>query len=128
MLSPSSILVLATLLPIVSALNIPVQNALQLDRRLPDLSHASIEELQDGMREGLFTSRELIKASLSPSPQAYTIRSQSVSHLNAVLEYNPRANAQAIGRGNARAHAKLEGGHAEKRLGLLWGIPVLIKE
>lgn len=46
-------------------LNILDQHVFGAEKHLPDLRDASIEELQEGMRQGNFTSQQLIQVSIS---------------------------------------------------------------
>lgn len=82
----------------------------------PDLYEASISELQDGLQKGLFTSVDLVKA--------YFARIEEVNHqgpsLNAVIEINPSALAQAAELDNERSTSGLRGP--------LHGIPIIVKD
>ena len=85
-------------------------------KTLPDLYDASIEELQDGLKRGYFTTVDLVKA--------YFARIDEVNlkgpTLRAVIETSPSA-LQAAGTADAM---RKEG----KVLSILHGIPILLKD
>ncbi|KAI0258570.1 amidase signature enzyme [Gloeopeniophorella convolvens] len=88
----------------------------QTDRSFPDLYEASITGLQNGLKSGLFTSVDLVKA--------YLTRIDEVNlkgpELRAVIETNPRILDQA---------AALDVERKEKGArGPLHGIPILLKD
>ncbi|KAF7967507.1 hypothetical protein HWV62_41416 [Athelia sp. TMB] len=94
--------------------------------KLPDLYEASITELQRGLRLGFFTSVHLVKVAHRDSRQeAYLARIEEVNYkgpkLCAVIETNPQALEQA-------AEADDERKRSLKNLGILHGIPILVKD
>lgn len=92
-----------------------VLNAAQ-SSKFPDLFSATIEDLQDGLSHGYFTSVDLVKA--------YFARIEEVNlqgpALHAVIETNPSALAAAQQADDLRTKGKTQGP--------LHGIPIIVKD
>ncbi|ESK92746.1 glutamyl-trna amidotransferase subunit a [Moniliophthora roreri MCA 2997] len=80
--------------------------------KFPDLYEAGVTELQAGLDAGLFNSVDLVKA--------YFARIDETSFLNAVLEKNPSALAEAAVLDKER--------RSSGKRSLLHGIPILLKD
>ncbi|KAI0942921.1 hypothetical protein AcV7_002205 [Taiwanofungus camphoratus] len=84
--------------------------------KLPDLYEASIEELQEGLEKGRFTSVDLVKAYFARIEEV----NQQGPSLRAVIETNPSALQQALQLDNERKSSGARGP--------LHGIPILVKD
>ena len=82
--------------------------------KIPDLLHATLDELADGLSAGLFNSTQLVQAYLARIEQSQPI-------LRAVIETNPYALEEADKADVARKSGK-------QGKSPLFGLPILVKD
>ena len=82
--------------------------------KIPDLLHATLDELADGLSTGLFNSTQLVQAYLARIEQSQPI-------LRAVIETNPYALEEADKADVARKAGK-------QGKSPLFGLPILVKD
>jgi len=123
--------IVLAIVPLASTFTVPpFTGTLIKGKEFPTLLEVDLEELNDGLESGLFTSVDLVKAYearikevnrfvIMPTPNLMLIKLTIVSTLHMVTELNPDALLIAAEADALRANGTL--------LGPLHGIPILIK-